>query len=268
MNIYIKILKNNIIGIKIEFFFDKNLPFESWSTWIAPSATVIGDCWLSSGVNIWYGAVIKADLSPVKIGLWTNIQDGCIITTDDKSDIAGFEPEVSIGSYTTIGHGVKLHACKIGSYCIIGMGSTILEGAIIEDGAVIGAGSIVPPGRRVPTQELWLGNPAKFKRLVGNVELSTRESMAIKYNKLAISHYAQFTEFTKKHREVTKIIDKIESVLPIEEEGLPEPIWDLKDKLYDNLVDKDVDNFDPRGVMKKLIKEKNLEKQLKVKDEN
>jgi carbonic anhydrase/acetyltransferase-like protein (isoleucine patch superfamily) len=121
---------------------------------IAPNATIIGKVEIKDDASIWYGSVLRGDLNKIEIGHGTNIQDGCVITTDDKTTIGGFNSEVTIGNFTQIGHGARLHACKIGNECIIGMGATILEGAVVEDYAVVGAGTIVPPGRVIPKMQV------------------------------------------------------------------------------------------------------------------
>ncbi len=46
----------------------------------------------------------------------------------------------------------------------IGSGSTILCNVTIGTGAIIGAGSVVT--RDIPADEIWAGNPARFKRKV------------------------------------------------------------------------------------------------------
>ncbi len=46
----------------------------------------------------------------------------------------------------------------------IGAGSTLLCGIVIGENAMIGAGSVVT--KDVPAGELWVGNPAKFVRVL------------------------------------------------------------------------------------------------------
>ena len=35
---------------------------------IAPNATVIGDVEIGKGTNVWFGAVIRGDFGPIRIG--------------------------------------------------------------------------------------------------------------------------------------------------------------------------------------------------------
>jgi hypothetical protein len=84
-------------------WFDKRQPSITEEIFIAPNATVIGDVVLMTSSSVWYGAILRGDLTKITIGAYTNIQDGAIITTSDELNIGDFDPEVVIGSYTTIG---------------------------------------------------------------------------------------------------------------------------------------------------------------------
>jgi gamma-carbonic anhydrase len=84
-------------------WFDKRKPSITEELFIAPNATVIGDVVLMNNSSVWYGAVLRGDLTKITIGAYTNIQDGAVITTSDEKNIGDFDPEVVIGSYTTIG---------------------------------------------------------------------------------------------------------------------------------------------------------------------
>ena len=56
---------------------------------------------------------------------------------------------------------LKTRVCKGAS---IGAGSVILPGITIGENAFIAAGSVVT--KDVPAGELWMGNPARFYRVV------------------------------------------------------------------------------------------------------
>ena len=93
--------------------------------WAAPSADLIGDVRLGERSSIWFGAVIRADNTPIFIGAETNVQDGSICHSD-----AGFP--LTIGARVTAGHQAILHGCTLADDCLIGMGARILNGALIE----------------------------------------------------------------------------------------------------------------------------------------
>ena len=52
------------------------------SAWAAPSADLIGDVRLGERASVWFGAVIRADNTPILIGEDSNIQDGAIGPSD------------------------------------------------------------------------------------------------------------------------------------------------------------------------------------------
>jgi gamma-carbonic anhydrase len=153
---------------------DKHRPILGNDAFIAPTAAVIGDVDIGEGASIWFGAVIRGDDMPIRIGRRTNIQDGAIIHS--TKDV------VIIGDDVTIGHGAILHGCTIEDEALIGIGAIILDGAHIGQGAIVGAHAFVPPGRQIPAGELWLGSPVSFKRKVGD---------DIKDSQSGVSHYME-----------------------------------------------------------------------------
>lgn len=196
-------------------FFNKSSPQTAHACWVAPTATVIGDVWLYDFSNIWYGAVVRGDKNTINIGAYTNIQDGAVITTDDKPTLNGFNSEVTIGNYVTVGHGAKLHACKVGDRCIIGMGATVLEGAIVEHDSIVASGSVVAPNRRIPSGELWAGNPARFVRKLSKAEMEPLARDAKGYHDLAMLHDVEFTAVGMHHyKEVEQLAQSIEQRAP------------------------------------------------------
>jgi carbonic anhydrase/acetyltransferase-like protein (isoleucine patch superfamily) len=61
----------------------------------------------------------------------------------------------------TVGHNCVLRATTIEPECLVGMGSTLAEGSYMEKQSILGAGSYLGSGQKVPSGELWAGNPAK-----------------------------------------------------------------------------------------------------------
>jgi carbonic anhydrase/acetyltransferase-like protein (isoleucine patch superfamily) len=126
--------------------------------WIAATARVIGDVELGDDVNVWFGAVVRGDVFPIRIGRGTNIQDNAVIhvTTDRHA--------TEIGEGVTIGHGATLHGCRVGDRALIGIGAIVLDQAVIGEEAMIGAGALVSPGMVIPPRTLAIGSPARVKR--------------------------------------------------------------------------------------------------------
>ncbi len=148
------------------------------SCFIAPDAVIIGDVEIGANSSIWFGAVVRGDILPIKIGRFTNIQDKMIIhVTNNKY-------ATTVGDYVTGGHGAILHGCTVKDSCIIGMGAIVLDDAVIGSETIIAAGSVVKMHERVPSGVLVAGNPAAVKR-----KLSDREREGIKKSALNYSEY-------------------------------------------------------------------------------
>src|SRR5512141_914309 len=130
------------------------------SVFVAEGARIIGDVEIGEGSSVWFNAVIRGDILPVRIGRRTNVQDGCILHTKE-----GFP--LTVGDEVTIGHGVTAHGCTIGDLCLLGIGCVVLDGAVIGRASVIGSGAVVPPGTVVPPHSLVMGVPGKVVKDLG-----------------------------------------------------------------------------------------------------
>jgi carbonic anhydrase/acetyltransferase-like protein (isoleucine patch superfamily) len=138
---------------------------------IAPGATVIGDVVLGDESSVWFGAVIRGDVMPIRFGDRTNVQDGSIV------HVTRGKAMTTVGSDVTIGHMALLHGCTVGDGVLIGMGSLLLDGAIVEDEAIVAAGALVSPGTRIPRRSLAVGRPARVVRALTDSDLAwIRES--------------------------------------------------------------------------------------------
>ena len=171
------------------------LKYKKWfpkikkSTWIAPSANVIGNVKIGKDSSVWFGTIIRGDVHRIRIGKRTSIQDLSMIhvTHYKKKDMSD-GASTTIGDDVTIGHKVMLHGCIIENGCLIGMNSTILDGAIIGKGSMVGANSLVTSNKKFPPNSLILGNPAKIVRT-----LSSKESEAL------IQHAKRYVNFKKEY---------------------------------------------------------------------
>lgn len=166
--------------------FDKK-PIIGRLAFVAPNASVIGDVEIHEKASVWYGAVLRADCSRIKIGHSSNVQDRAIIQSSINL-ATGIPSKVDIGDFVTIGHGAMLRACTINRQCLIGMGAVIMEGCIVEENCIIAAGSVLQPATFVPAGQLWAGNPARFVRNVTGEEMDSIEIQATDYYELAREH--------------------------------------------------------------------------------
>ncbi|MEP7200148.1 MAG: gamma carbonic anhydrase family protein [Chloroflexota bacterium] len=124
------------------------------SCFIAPNAIVIGNVMIGAESSVWYGCVLRGDVSTITIGERTNIQDGTIIHADLGA------PTI-IGNDVTVGHGAIVHGAVVADGCLIGIRATLLNNCNIGAGSVIGAGALVPEGMVVPPNSVVMGVPGK-----------------------------------------------------------------------------------------------------------
>ncbi len=136
------------------------------SVYLADDVFVIGDVEIAEDANVWFGSVIRGDVSYIRIGARTNIQDMTMIHVSSDFGPTIVEEEV------TVGHRVTLHGCHVERKCLIGMGATVMDHARIGEQTVIGAGSLVSPGTIIPPRVLALGSPAKVKRDLTDDEIA------------------------------------------------------------------------------------------------
>jgi carbonic anhydrase/acetyltransferase-like protein (isoleucine patch superfamily) len=115
---------------------------------------VVGDVHLGEESSVWYGAVLRGDTEPIRVGARTNIQDGCVLHADP-----GY-PAI-VGDDCVVGHNAIVHGCVVEDGCLIGMGATVLNGARIGEGSIVAAGALVPEGKEFPPRSLIVGIPAK-----------------------------------------------------------------------------------------------------------
>ena len=143
---------------------------------VADGAVVLGDVTIEKNASIWYNAVIRGDVNSISIGEGTNIQDLVVLHVDADAPL-------SIGKNVTIGHGAILHGCTIKDQALIGMGAIVLNGAEIGKGSMIAAGALVPQNTVVPDGALYMGNPARFRRMLTEEELTANLKNAANYIK-------------------------------------------------------------------------------------
>lgn len=134
-------------------------PVISEKTFVADNASIVGDVEIGADSSVWFGAVIRGDEAPIKIGCGTNVQDNVVLHCDKGSPM-------DIGDNVTIGHGSIVHGAVIGSNTLIGMGAIVLDGAKIGSECIIGAGAVVKERAEIPDGSLVVGVPGKIVREV------------------------------------------------------------------------------------------------------
>jgi carbonic anhydrase/acetyltransferase-like protein (isoleucine patch superfamily) len=140
-------------------------PFVTNDTFVAPSASVIGNVTNWDESSVWYGAVVRADSHPISIGFSSNVQDRAVVNTLSSKVTAlksGFPPVCYVGHYVSIGAGSVLTSCRIEDLVEIGEKCTVGEGAVVESNVILEPGTVVPAYALIPSGQRWGGNPAAY----------------------------------------------------------------------------------------------------------
>jgi len=158
--------------------------------WLAPTAVLVGDVRVGDRANIWFGAVLRGDSSPIEIGEETSIQDNAVIH-------CAHELPTVIGRKVIVGHGALLEGCVVEDQAVIGMGAVVLQRALVGRGAMVAAGAVVSERSQIRAGVLAAGVPAQEKK-----ELS---GAAAHWTATASDEYQEF-----RRRYMTSAIEKSE----------------------------------------------------------
>ena len=168
---------------------DGSFPTLGEGAWVAPSADLIGDVQLAARASVWFGAVIRADNTPIVLGEETNFQDGAIGHSDPGAPL-------TVGARVTVGHQAILHGCTVADDCLVGMGARVLNGAFLGPECLVGANALITEGKRFEEGGLIVGAPARLVR-----PLTDAEKAALR---LSAAHYAakaaRYAAGLKSHR--------------------------------------------------------------------
>lgn len=164
------------------YAINDSAPLLGSGAWVAPSADLIGDVRLGARASVWFGAVIRADNTPIILGEESNFQDGAIGHSDPGAPL-------TIGARVTIGHQAILHGCTVEDEALVGMGARILNGAVIGAQCIVGAGALVTEGKRFEPRSLIVGSPARAVRSLSDEQVTMLRLSAAHYAEKA-AHYA------------------------------------------------------------------------------
>lgn len=142
--------------------------------YLAPGCVVVGDVEIGPGSSVWFNAVIRGDVAPIRIGARSNVQDNAVLHVDAGTPCV-------VGDDVTIGHGAIVHATTVGNGVTIGMGAIVLSRSTVGDGAIVAAGAVVAEDAVVAPAALVMGVPAKERRILDQSGLQRSLDNANRY---------------------------------------------------------------------------------------
>ena len=145
------------------------IPEIAESSYVAPSADVIGRVRIGEQASVWFNTVLRGDNELIHIGNRSNVQDCSVLHTDPGIPL-------TIEDNVTVGHSTMLPGCHAKTGSLIGIGSVILNNSVIGEYCLVGAHALITENRKFPDRTLILGSPAKAIR-----ELTEEEVEGVKY---------------------------------------------------------------------------------------
>src|ERR1700686_3864318 len=141
----------------MEFELGGKRPKVHPDAYIAPTAVLIGDVVVEAGASVWFGAVLRADESQIKIGEGSNIQDNVVIHCAE-------ELPTLVERNATIGHSAQLEGCVVEQGALVGMGATMRQRSRLGAGSMLAAGAVLTEEKEIPPGHLAAGVPATVKK--------------------------------------------------------------------------------------------------------
>lgn len=152
--------------------------------YLAPNATIVGDVQIGKHCSIWFNAVIRGDVNFIRIGDYTNIQDGAVI------HCTYLKASTIIGNYVSVGHQAMVHGCTVHDHVLIGMGAIVMDHAIVEEFVIIAAGAVILENTVCESGFLYAGVPAKKIKPLTNDQLHMLKNLPHNY----VMYSSWFTE--------------------------------------------------------------------------
>lgn len=136
------------------YSFKEFIPVVDPSSFVHPTASVIGNVIIGKKVYIGPNAVLRGDWGLIRIDDGSNIQENCVIHMFPGTTVHLMEN-------SHVGHGAIIHGARLGKNCLIGMNSVVMDDAQIGENSIVGALSLVKSNDTLPPNSLAVGNPAK-----------------------------------------------------------------------------------------------------------
>ncbi len=147
------------------------------SSYVHPTAVIIGSVQIGKNCYIGPNASIRGDYGTIIFEKGVNFQDGCIAH--------GFPDGITlIKENGHISHGAVIHGCTIGKNTMVGIQSVIMDNAEIGDECMIAALSYIKPNFKAPDRSIIAGIPAVIKRKVTDKEIRWKNQGTSLYQQL------------------------------------------------------------------------------------
>ena len=173
------------------------LPFKGvWpriasGVYLAPGSVIIGDVVIGAHSSVWFNAVLRGDVAPIRVGERSNVQDNAVLHLDAGTPCI-------VGDEVTIGHSAIVHGTNVGNGVTIGMGAVVLSRSTIGQEAIVAASALVPEDAVVAEGALVMGVPAREKRQLTREERAASRENAARYVRNALLYMQESADEQRK----------------------------------------------------------------------
>ncbi|MFM2136300.1 MAG: hypothetical protein RL021_1700 [Bacteroidota bacterium] len=164
------------------YSFNSFRPVVHESSFVHPTAVVIGNVIIGKDVYIGPGAVIRGDWGGIVIEDGCNVQENCVVHM-----FPGITVYLREGAH--IGHGAIIHGSTIGKNSLVGMNAVVMDNVRVGEGCIIGALTFVPEGMEIPDRKIVVGNPGKIVKDVSDEMLAWKTEGTRLYQRLPKESY-------------------------------------------------------------------------------
>ena len=160
------------------YAIDGIVPIVDSTSFVHPTAVLIGDVIVGPGCYIGPGASLRGDFGRIIIKAGANIQDSCTLHSfPGKSTV--------VEENGHVGHGAVLHGCIVEHDALVGINAVILDGVTIGAQSIVGACALVSAGMQIAPRSLVIGVPAKVQRQLKENEMLRKLEGTLAYQELA-----------------------------------------------------------------------------------
>ena len=181
------------------YALDDFIPVIDPSSFIHPSAEIIGDVIIEANCYIGPNAVLRGDFGRIFVGAHSNVQDNCVLHSFPKKD-CHLEP------YSHIGHSAVLHGCLIGENALIGMNAVVMDDAKIGTESIVAASAFVKSAFSCEPRSMVVGTPAKIIRNLTEQEVN--------WKKMGTQEYINLTARCKASLREVKPLETVQADRP------------------------------------------------------
>jgi len=157
------------------------------SSYVHPSAVLIGDVVVGARCYIGPCASLRGDFGRIVLEEGANVQDSCVM-----HGFPGTDTLIEVDGH--IGHGAILHGCRVRRGALVGMNTVINDNAEIGEQSIVAAMAFVRAQMIVPPRMLVAGTPARIVRALTDQELAWKAEGTASYQDLTRRSLATMTE--------------------------------------------------------------------------